>query len=83
MNEAAKTAARQFTSDVPKDPGWYWWRKTAEHDPEIRFVDWYAGLTPPDYSGLAYWSIFRQLADHVEEAGGEWLRADPPGEGES
>lgn len=71
---------KQFTSDPPTEPGWYWWRHSPTGKPEVLYVDWYAGLSPERYSGLHYWSMFRRLSDNVEEARGEWLRADPPGE---
>lgn len=72
---------KQFTTEPPTEPGWYWWtRYQGDGGLAIVRVD-YGNIKPPEgYSGLCYWSIGTRFSDLVENAGGEWLRADPPGE---
>ena len=60
----------EFSSALPSEPGWYWWRHKVGHYPHIYRVDWFG-------KGLALWQYGQSLPLPVDD-GGEWLKIEEP-----
>ena len=60
----------EFSSSLPSEPGWYWWRYGGGYHLVIYRVDWFG-------KGLALWQYGQSLPLPVDD-GGEWLKIEEP-----